>query len=356
VINYLLWVRSGYKMTADEKVSERMIYHLARFYDEWPGEDYEGSSCRGAMKGWHHHGVCGADLWRGKGRSRQPANGWAEDAAAQPLGAYYRINRDSLVDMQAAIQEVHAVYASATVHEGWWLEKQTALTPIDFEGKGEVGGHAFAIVGYQGDGFIIQNSWGSRWGYRGFAVLTYPDWLQHGLDAWVAVLGAPVAVGRTSIALSRTALQDLPRQTRGARVMLSGGRATFTYRSAEAVPWADERAYEHGLVLGNDGRPLHRLLKAATADDNVRLVAEAGPAAWLGAGHGRKLAVYAHGGLNDEEASIRRIRVLAPYFEANGIYPLFLIWRTGFAEFRVASYGDRFSPPALGNCAQLTRS
>jgi Papain family cysteine protease len=338
VINYLYWERiqrlEGGPPPA--KVSPHMLYHMARMYDEWDGEDYEGSSCRGAMKGWHHHGVCGGDLWGGRGRSKgrpmQPAAGWAEDAAARPLGAYYRINRDSLVDMQAAIHEVHAIYASATVHEGWWLEKQNSLSVIDVDGKGEVGGHAFAIVGYRDDGFIIQNSWGSRWGYRGFAVLTYPDWLQHGLDAWVAVLGAPVAVGSSPIALSRTALQDLPRRTRGTKVMLSGGRATFTYRSAEVVPWADDRAYEHSLILGNDGRPLHRLLEAATADDNLRLVAEAGPGAWLGAGRGRKLAVYAHGGLNDEEASIRRIRVLAPYFEANGIYPLFLTWRTGFAE------------------------
>lgn len=29
---------------------------MARRYGEWPGENYEGSSARGAMKGWHQHG------------------------------------------------------------------------------------------------------------------------------------------------------------------------------------------------------------------------------------------------------------------------------------------------------------
>ena len=42
--------------------------------------------------------------------------------------------------------------------------------------------------------------------------------------------------------------------------------------------------------------------------------------------------IYAHGGLNDEEVSIGRIRIMAPYFKANGIYPLFVTWRTGFGE------------------------
>ena len=37
--------------TTPQRVSPRMLYHLARRYDEWPGEDYSGSSCRGAMKG-----------------------------------------------------------------------------------------------------------------------------------------------------------------------------------------------------------------------------------------------------------------------------------------------------------------
>ena len=65
VVNYLLWVRhlhSGSKARFD-RVSPRMFYEMAKRYDEWPGQDYEGSSCRGALKGWHKHGVCGDMLW-----------------------------------------------------------------------------------------------------------------------------------------------------------------------------------------------------------------------------------------------------------------------------------------------------
>ena len=64
VINYLLFRQSVHaKAAPSPTVSTRMIYHLARKYDEWPGEDYDGSSCRGAMKGWFHHGVCADALW-----------------------------------------------------------------------------------------------------------------------------------------------------------------------------------------------------------------------------------------------------------------------------------------------------
>ena len=89
-----------------------MLYHMAKLYDEWSGEDYDGSSCRGAMKGWHHHGVCDDKRWPYRKRFTKPAEGWEQDAAIRPLGAYYRVNKDSIVDMQAAIQEVHAIYGS----------------------------------------------------------------------------------------------------------------------------------------------------------------------------------------------------------------------------------------------------
>jgi hypothetical protein len=53
-------------------------------------------------------------------------------------------------------------------------------------------------------------------------------------------------------------------------------------------------------------------------------------------------------------ASINRIRVLAPYFEANGIYPLFVTWRTGFAESIAGILEDKAE--SLGIDLELLRA
>jgi len=46
------------------RVSPRMLYEMAKLHDEWPGEDYAGSSCRGAIKGWYNMGVCSEVKWK----------------------------------------------------------------------------------------------------------------------------------------------------------------------------------------------------------------------------------------------------------------------------------------------------
>ena len=212
VVNYLLWTRA---LDAGEtrrfrSISPHMLYDLAQFYDEWPGEDYEGSSCRGAMKGWYKHGVCEATLWQKSVRAKPPAGKskkphklykpdarWARDAATRPVGIYYRVNHQSVVDMQAAIVNMGAIYVSADVHDGWSVELKgakpakrmvthDALPVIKFSsGTAITGGHAFALVGYNESGFVVQNSWGTDWGLSGFAILTYADWVANGADAWV---------------------------------------------------------------------------------------------------------------------------------------------------------------------------
>jgi Papain family cysteine protease len=200
VVNYLRWelalrekANSGRKKKAIPKVSARMLYQNARLYDEWKGDDYEGSSCRGAMKGFHKHGVCKEEFWPyvvddKPGRARP---GWDADAPLTPLGAYFRIDSRSLVDMQSAIFETHAIYVSANVHDGWDRIKKSAsldAAMIQPPRKQEFGGHAFAIVGYTSAGFIVQNSWGPDWGFNGFALLPYDDWTMNGNDASLSAL------------------------------------------------------------------------------------------------------------------------------------------------------------------------
>ena len=66
----------------------------------------------------------------------------------------------------------------------------------------QTGGHAFALVGYNERGFIVQNSWGGNWGAAGFAVLSYEDWVTNSTDAWAVALG--VAQSQESSAAPRS--------------------------------------------------------------------------------------------------------------------------------------------------------
>ncbi|MGH7410641.1 MAG: C1 family peptidase, partial [Candidatus Methylomirabilis sp.] len=110
------------------RVSPRMLYEMGRRYDEWAGERYEGTSLRGAMKGWHKHGVTTDQLWpyrvRRKGKrvaDREFTLERAQDAMRRPLGAYYRITDSDVSHLQAALMEADAVLVSAWIHSGWQL-------------------------------------------------------------------------------------------------------------------------------------------------------------------------------------------------------------------------------------------
>ena len=347
-VNFLLWKHAKNKKDVTG-VSPHMLYDLARFYDEWPGEDYDGSSCRGAMKGWNKHGSCAGALWTRSvhaagARAYRPAADWARDALARPLGTYYRVDGASVTDMQAAIHEIGAIYVSAAVHDGWALAAgapqasaggHDGLPAIAWrDGAGATGGHAFALVGYNERGFVVQNSWGTDWGAGGFAVLSYPDWLANGTDAWVAALGVP----RVEQALPPSRARRIGNSLVSGEVRPHTGPRPAT----AAAPWTTEAAYEHALVAGNNGAVRIGRPDIGRAGDLVERVALDNIGRWLrgaGAASG-KVVIYAHGGLNKEEASIRRIRVMGPYFMANGVYPLFYTWRTGILDTLAGALDD----------------
>jgi len=362
VVNYLLWIRgieAKSRRRASGSVSPRMLYELARRYDEWRGEEYDGSSCRGALKGWHKHGVCSSTLWpySEKGLSFVPPKaGWEADALARTLGVYYRVDRASVVDIQAAIVNIGAVYVSAQVHDGWdevtfdrntRVPRKHADIPDIPLVRSRLSGHAFALVGYDAKGFIVQNSWGRRFGAAGFARMSYNDWAKHGTDAWVCALGVP---GEATALRVESTHWFVPA---GGQAGISGAATHSAGPADDAWPILHEpadfdepsyqplstaQAYQLALVTGNDGRLCIRDMSQGSPSAYARDIVFARPKAWLTAwlkahpGGTPKVAVYAHGGLNGEDESIRRVRTLAPYFLANGIYPLFLTWQTGAGD------------------------
>lgn len=305
VANYLM--RSLYP-PSEPLVSPRMLYEMAKRYDEWPGEAYDGSSARGAMKGWHKHGVCSETVWpyapQGSGGGRLTPTR-SDDALRRPLGAYFRVNHKDLVAMHCALTEVGILYATASVHEGWNTVPESG--ELVYSPK-PIGGHAFAIVAYDTDGFWIQNSWGPGWGANGFAKISYDDWLTNGFDVWVARLGVPVKVNRSLRSYA-------------------GPGAVSTI----STPISFEELRPHVVLLGNDG-----LLKPDGMFGNdvqtlTEIVDTHIPEITKGWKR-RRILLYSHGGLVSENSALERISDYRKPLLDNEIYPISIVWRSGLWE------------------------
>lgn len=330
VINFLLHQRK-----LKRRISPRMIYELARRYDEWPGENYSGSSARGAMKGWERHGVCTEILWpdhlHGADNFDQQR---ADEATLTPGGAYYRVDFRQVRHVHAAIHEVGIVYATLMVHAGWGqpgpstvslkagaISKSQEIKIPVIQRKGNAdGGHAIALVGYTSQGFIIQNSWGKEWGKNGFALLPYEDFMIHATDVWVAQLGVPV-------------MADLWAQ--GAADVTSG-----TFRAGQVIPLNEIRPYV--IDIGNNGKLSDRGNYWTTEEDLKRLFFETIPAKtkdWAK----RRVMLYIHGGLNGEEDVAKRIVAFRDVCLANEIYPLHIMWESDWFSTTKNILKDQFA-------------
>lgn len=308
----LLRQRQG-PLLPEDCVSPRMLYEMARLHDEWEGKAYQGSSVRGAIKGFFHNGVCREkDAPYRAGESHWSLSVEQAKIARQTiLGSYYRL-RPILVDYHAALQQAGAIVVSADIHDGWSTPKRGHIGPS----SRSLGGHAFTIVGYDADGFIVQNSWGREWGgfleREGLAHWSYHDWAETVIDAWVMRLAVPTPNAfELTHRVSRPAGTELPETKR------------HTPRRQDVIGHIihvdDGRLVESGRY----GTPLPSLRETA------RLLRQNAVSVERKYDH---LLFYAHGGVTDAVAAARKTAALRDGFKRNGIYPVHFIWETGLLE------------------------
>lgn len=312
------------------RISPYMLYSMARRYDEFPGSALdEGSSARGAMKGWFKHGACAFALFPGvempPAKSRISEDWWY-DAVRRPLGAYYRVDPQRITDMHAALNEVGALYVSSGCHAGWdrgndlnrpkpRSMKEVWVIPRE-SGEAAHAAHAYAIVGYDERGFLVQNSWGEAWGSGGFALLGYDDWLTNAMDCWVAQLGVVTA---EHTALSRSV--TLRTEKASGRVTLA---ASAVLRNRELAPFI--------VNMGNNGLLSNRGDFRTTPDD-VRAIVDVHLAKarqlWQPPDGVVDVCIVAHGGLVDENAAAQTAAEWIPLLYDQKIFPIFMMWETG---------------------------
>lgn len=326
VANFLL--RSRKVMPDTEPVSPKMIYRFARRYDEWPGEKYSGSSARGAMKAWHKHGVCSDKLdkyWdniKSAGGREADYTTLIDDSRSRPLGAYFRVNHKDLVAMHSAMSEVGILFATANVHESWRkpVKKYAGRSAegkniyecrIEFNHKNftVIGGHAFCIVAYDREGFWVQNSWGEKWGDGGFAKLMYDDWLINGTDVWVARLGAPV---RLSSDDSSTSAYPVVKS-------LKNESSFYQFRS-HIISLDNDGMLKQEGTYGHGRNSLTHIINGMDVTINT----------WKKKWKKRRILLYAHGGLVNEDSVIQRLSDYREVLLNNEIFPVFFMWHSDF--------------------------
>lgn len=303
-------------------VSARMLYEMARHYDEMRIDGLDGSSLRGALKGLFHNGVChdsvaGAQYDPGDPRPFELTVEMARAARGIGLGSYRRL-RHVADHWHAALAETGAILASAVIHEGWGrgaVRQAGGRIPLA-ENPSPQGAHAFAVVGWTPEGFLVLNSEGPGWGgFRpgegaaplpGVAVWRYDDWARHVLDGWVLRLAAraPDAFRLVGgyVAASPHALRSTT-----PRIEINGHYVNL----------------ERGRLIEQGPYPSPAPSLQRTAD-------------WLAsperAGSHPHLLLHFEDALDSRPEMAARAAWLVPLLKARGIYPIVVFWAEGFAE------------------------
>lgn len=101
-----------------------------------------------------------------------------EEAQKYVIGSYAQVN--TVDGLKVALCTNGPCYVSFPVYN----YSKTFWKPED--GDEMEGGHAVTIVGYNKDGFIIRNSWGTTWGDKGYTVYPYDHFGMH-WEIWTTV-------------------------------------------------------------------------------------------------------------------------------------------------------------------------
>jgi len=167
-------------------LSERWVYEWAKKLDCFPGESYEGSTLRAAMKALQKYGICEEKFWKYiPNKKGEPDPKAAEDAYKHRIKTYRSLTHPKDIRIiKRALHEVGPIVAGVAVQKSWFNPNKGIIKDL---GDAEIlGYHAILVIAY-GDGMIkIKNSWGENWGINGFGYLNEEYFMRMLHSAWAA--------------------------------------------------------------------------------------------------------------------------------------------------------------------------
>jgi C1A family cysteine protease len=150
-----------------------------------------GAQIRDAMKSVAKHGICRERFWPYVAyhyAKKPPEHAYANALQHQSI-TYQRIAHQLLL-LKACLAQGHPFVFGITLFSGFEtvnMEK-TGILHLPEKSETLVGGHTVLAVGYndRSERFILMNSWGAKWGRKGYFSVPYAYLESHTLasDFW----------------------------------------------------------------------------------------------------------------------------------------------------------------------------
>lgn len=179
--------------------SRLLLYYQARVYEGTVNHD-AGCQLRDIVKAATEKGVCPESMWPYEIQyyADNPSKPCWEEAEKWQVLSYTRVNQ-TLDQMRGCLAHIGPFIIGLQIYESFESESvaETGIVPMPkvgwswfrFGGEKLLGGHALTVIGYDdlSQKFLIQNSWGQRWGKDGRCQVPYEYLLSPKLaaDAWV---------------------------------------------------------------------------------------------------------------------------------------------------------------------------
>lgn len=227
-----------------QKLQDFMPSRLFIYYNEraveGTVESDSGAMIRDGIKSVAKLGVCDEQIWPYEvARFTEKPPRVAYSDAKKHQATVYRSVMASLHQMQGCLASGYPFVFGFSVYESFMSAQvaQTGEVPLPPRGEQMIGGHAVVAVGYDDSlqRFIVRNSWGNKWGTKGYCTMPYGYLTDPQLasDFWAiyTVEPAPMSPGRKTTSRRRkTTAASRTRKTGGKTARQTGRKKTVGAR------------------------------------------------------------------------------------------------------------------------------